>query len=247
MSLPSRPSLEDIKGEFGSQTLNNLTQQGFREFYEKVISASSSGGESVHFGGLGKPELSSFSVATGDGTIEADCFVNTNDLSTTYYIQYQENTGSVDPNNWSFSGTSSTGSSGTRSRTVSVPEGDYYVRFVAYNNFNDAGNQDEHSTDHTKTSTVSVTVEFEEQNPVISLSSGINEITINLDESTAGPYEILRSTSSPARNGGTIASGLTTNDFPYTDTNVSSGVTYYYEVQDGNGNWSNEVFGQAFS
>ncbi len=139
MALQNRPSLQEVNNEFANNS--RPAPRSLRQFYEKAINSSSSGGRLSDFGGIGQPEGSTSSPASiGSGGITARLNLSLvgSPKGASYYFLWWQGHGSM-PGSPNQTGTQSTSSTGNKTALISglSPETDYSYRGVIYNPFND--------------------------------------------------------------------------------------------------------------
>jgi hypothetical protein len=257
MSLPTKPSLLQIRDEFGVDTRNQLPKWSLREFYIAAIDDINPGvSRQSDFGGLGRPEGTTITPnSIGSEGINASLNVSFvgSPKGLTYYFKYWEGHGSPSGVQETSEGLAS--STGDKNQLIIElePSTDYSIQGVLYNPFNS------HPFDHEELNVVQVTTD----DPPISVPTptitgvvyigydstfGVSQYEISFNNGSNNSYEAQwreANTSDPWN--GPNGLGSVTND----DTGVFniSGVSLFarefrMRAVDGNNNtsnWSNVV------
>jgi len=161
MALQNRPSLQQVNNEFANNS--RPAPRSLRQFYEKAINSSSSGGRLSDFGGLGQPEGTSLQPSD-KGVTFITARVNISLIGSPkgayYYFEWWEGHGSAPSSPNSTSPELALSPNDYTTPIVGLDaDTEYSYRAVLYNPFND------NSSDHKILGVIQTTTDEEPAQP----------------------------------------------------------------------------------
>lgn len=162
------PYRDEIKAEFGANTLAGITTSGsLNAMHEAIFGAGSHNRND--FRGYGKPTVSSFTASpvTGQKQIQLSFYFTHNNLTGTIRFRYSNDNFVSDDN---YGGSITRSSTGTVNHTLNMPNWStqYWFKLEVYNDFNS------NTLDWTEYGTPSATVVAQPKHPTPTIT-GVNK------------------------------------------------------------------------